>query len=261
MMRSLSIASTGMGAQQLSVEIIAHNLANVSTVGFKKSTAEFQDLMYQTLKEPGTTTGSGTLPVGIQVGSGVQPVSVHRIFKQGDFLQTQNPLDWAVEGEGFFQVDLPDGSIAYTRSGSLRLDSEGNIVTSDGYSLSPALSVPADVRSISVSPSGDVSVLTASSSTPALVGTLELARFPNAAGLESTGKNLYRVTLGSGEAITGVPGQEGFGTVLQGTLENSNVNIAEEMVNMIVAQRAYEINAKVIQTSDEMMAMMNNLKR
>jgi flagellar basal-body rod protein FlgG len=259
MMRALSIASTGMGSQQLSVEIIANNLANVSTVGFKKSRGEFEDLMYQTLKSPGATTGTGTLPVGIQLGSGVIPVSVHRTFAQGEFQQTQNPLDVAIEGDGFFQVTLPDGSTAYTRAGSFSIDSEGNIVTAEGYPLQPNLAIPANAEGITLLPTGILSVQVAGA--PQQIGTIELARFTNPAGLNSMGKNLYQVTDASGEAVTGTPGQEGFGTVLQGALEGSNVNIAEEMVNMIVAQRAYELNSKAIQTTDEMLSMVNNLKR
>lgn len=259
MMRALSIASTGMGSQQLSVEIIANNLANVSTVGFKKSRGEFEDLMYQTLKSPGATTGAGTLPVGIQLGSGVIPVSVHRTFAQGEFQQTQNPLDVAIEGDGFFQVTLPDGSTAYTRAGSFSIDSEGNIVTAEGYQLQPNLAIPANAEGITLLPTGVLSVQVAGA--PQQIGTIELARFTNPAGLNSMGKNLYQITDASGEAVTGTPGQEGFGTVLQGALEGSNVNIAEEMVNMIVAQRAYELNSKAIQTTDEMLSMVNNLKR
>jgi len=261
MMRALSIASTGLGSQQLSVEIIANNLANVSTVGFKKSRGEFEDLMYQTLKSSGATTGTGTLPVGIQIGSGVIPVSIHRTFAQGEFQQTQNPLDLAIEGEGFFQVSLPDGSTAYSRAGSFSVNSQGNIVTAEGYPVLPNLTIPSNAQSISILPTGTVSAVVAGNSAPQQIGTIELARFTNPAGLNSMGKNLYQATAASGDAVTGAPGQQGFGTVLQGALEGSNVNIAEEMVNMIVAQRAYELNSKAIQTTDEMLSMVNNLKR
>jgi len=262
MLRALSIASTGMAAQQLSIEVISNNLANVSTTGFKKSNWDFQDLLYQTITAPGTITGlGGTLPVGLQLGSGVRPVSVYRTFRQGDFLQTQNALDLAIEGTGFFQVTLSDGSIAYTRAGAFKLDSEGGIVTAEGDPILPDLSVPPDAQTINISPNGAFSVVIAGSPTPTQIGTIELARFPNPAGLNSLGKNLFQLTAASGEALTGVPGQEGFGTILQGALEGSNVNIAEEMVNMIVAQRAYELNSKAIQTADEMMAVANNLKR
>lgn len=261
MMRALSIAGTGLGSQQLSVEVIANNLANVSTVGFKKSRGEFQDLMYQTLRSAGATTTTGTLPVGIQLGSGVIPVSVHRTFAQGDFQQTQNPLDLAIEGDGFFQVTLPDGSTGYSRAGSLSLDSEGNIVTAEGYPILPNVTIPSAAQTINILPTGVISVVEATGAAPQQIGTLELARFTNPAGLNSMGKNLYQATAASGEAVTGAPGQEGFGTVQQGSLEGSNVNIAEEMVNMIVAQRAYELNSKAIQTTDEMLSMVNNLKR
>lgn len=261
MLRALSIASTGMAAQQLSVDAIANNLANVSTVGFKKSAWEFQDLMYQTLKVAGTTTETGTLPVGLQIGSGVRPVTVYRIFRQGDFQQTQNPLDLATEGDGFFQVTLPNGSLAYTRSGSFKVNNEGTLVTAEGYPLLPGLSLPSDTQTVTVSPEGAVSVVAGGGASPVEIGTIELARFTNPAGLNSLGKNLFQATSASGEPVTGVPGQEGFGTILQGSLEASNVNIAEEMVNMIIAQRAYEVNSKVIQTADEMLTLVNNLKR
>lgn len=261
MLRALSIAITGMSAQQLSITVISNNLANVSTAGFKKSIGEFQDLMYQTMKAPGAETESGTLPTGIQVGSGVKTVSVYQVFAQGDFQQTGHALDLAIEGEGFFQVTLPDGDTAYTRSGSFKLNQDGNIVTSEGYPMEPNLSVPSNAEVISISPEGIASVTTAGSTAPTQIGTVELARFINPAGLRSLGGTLYEPTEASGEATTGTAGQDGFGRILQGAVEGSNVNIAEEMVNMIVAQRAYEINAKAIQTSDEMLAVANNLKR
>ncbi len=261
MIRALSVASTGMAAQQLTVEVIANNLANVSTTGFKKSAWNFQDLLYHTVRAAGTTTDVGTTPVGIQLGSGVRAVSVHRSFKQGDFRETDSPLDLAIEGEGFFQVSLPDGTSAYTRTGSFKMDSEGNVVTSEGYPILPNISVPANTQTLTVGASGDVSALTAGSTTATVVGTIELARFINPAGLNSLGKNLYQETAASSSPTTGTPGLDGLGTLLQGALEGSNVNIAEEMVSMIVAQRAYELNSKAIQTSDEMMGIANNLKR
>ncbi len=260
MMRALSIASTGMAAQQLSVAVVANNLANVSTVGFKKGRWDFQDLMYQTLKSPGITTPTGQTPVGIQVGTGVDAVSVYRGFSQGDFQQTDAPLDLAIEGDGFFQVTLPDGSTAYTRTGSFKMDSEGRIVTSEGYTVLPDITVPTDTLALTISPQGEINVQPGST-TPTLLGTLELARFTNSAGLNSLGKNLYQTTAASGDPTVGSPGLDGFGTVLQGALEGSNVNIAEEMVNMIIAQRAYELNSKAIQTADEMLAIANNIKR
>lgn len=261
MMRALSIASTGMAAQQLSVAVVANNLANVSTVGFKKSRWDFQDLIYQTLKSPGTTTGTGQVPVGIQIGTGVNPVSVYRGFAQGDFQQTDTPLDFAIEGEGFFQVTLPDGSVAYTRTGSFKMDSDGRIVSAEGYPVLPDITIPADTLSLTVSPQGEVNAVIPGSAAPTLLGTIELARFTNPPGLHSLGKNLYQATAASGDPTTGSAGLNGFGTILQGALEGSNVNIAEEMVNMIIAQRAYELNSKAIQTSDEMLSIANNIKR
>ena len=261
MMRALSIAGTGMAAQQLSIEVIANNLANISTAGYKKSTWEFQDLMYEAMRPAGTTTSTGTLPVGMQIGTGVKPASVHRAFGQGEFQQTQNSLDLAIQGDGFFQVSLPDGTTAYTRAGSFQLDDQGRIVNVDGYPIEPGLTIPQNAKGVSISTDGHVSVTTAGSSTPSQIGTIELARFTNPAGLDSLGKNLFRETAASGSATTGTPGLEGFGLIEQGALESSNVNIAEEMVNMIVAQRAYEINSKAIQVSDEMMGIANNMKR
>jgi flagellar basal-body rod protein FlgG len=260
-MNALSIASTGMSAQQLAVETIANNLANMSTIGFKKSVNEFQDLMYQTVRAAGTSTGTGTLPVGLQIGTGVKPVSIHKIFAQGDFQHTQSPLDIAIQGDGFLQLTMPDGTTAYTRDGALKTDSNGNLVTADGYQILPAMTIPNDAQTISISPQGVLSVIRAGNSTPVQIGTIDLARFSNPAGLNSIGQNLFKPTLGSGDALTGAPGGTGFGTLLQGSLENSNVNIAEEMVNMIVAQRAYEVNSKAIQTSDDMLGVVNNLKR
>lgn len=261
MMRALSIASTGMAAQQLSVAVVANNLANISTAGFKKGRWDFQDLMYQTLKSPGTTTGTGQVPVGIQVGTGVGAVSVYRSFSQGDFQQTEAPLDLAIEGKGFFQVILPDGSTAYTRTGSFKMDSDGRIVTAEGYPVLPDITVPSDTLTLTITPQGEVNAVQAGGTSPTLLGTIELARFTNSAGLNSLGKNLYQATAASGDPTTGSPGLDGFGTVLQGALEGSNVNIAEEMINMIIAQRAYELNSKAIQTADEMLGIANNLKR
>ncbi|MEC4678008.1 MAG: flagellar basal-body rod protein FlgG [Nitrospirota bacterium] len=261
MMRALSIASTGMAAQQLSVAVVANNLANVSTVGFKKGRWDFQDLMYQTLKSPGTTTPTGQVPVGIQVGTGVNAVAVYRGFSQGEFQQTDAPLDLAIEGDGFFQVTLADGSTAYTRTGSFKMDRDGRIVTAEGYTVLPDITVPTDTLTLTITSRGEVNAVQPGSTAPTLLGTLELARFTNPAGLNSLGKNLYQTTAASGDPTVGSPGLDGFGSVLQGALEGSNVNIAEEMVNMIIAQRAYELNSKAIQTSDEMLAIANNIKR
>ena len=261
MMRSLYIASTGMAAQQMAIGVIANNLANVSTTGYKKDVTEFQDLFYQTFRAAGSPTALGVLPVGIQLGSGVQPLTVHKLFGQGDFEQTENSLDIAIEGGGFFQVTLPDGTTGYTRAGTFKLDSEGNVVTSQGFPLLPSLSIPSETKNVSIGPEGVVSVTLAGVTAPEVIGTLELARFINDAGLSALGKNVFQPTSASGEALTGLPGQEGFGTLLQGSLESSNVNIADELVKMIVAQRAYELNSKAIQTSDEMLALVNSLKR
>ncbi len=261
MMRALATAATGLEAQQLAVDVIANNLANVSTIGFKKSFAEFQDLMYQTAKAPGTSTGIGLLPVGIQVGLGVKPVAVHRQFQQGSFQQTQNSLDLAIEGDGFFQVTLPNGSLAFTRAGSFKIDDQARVVTAEGHLLTPNIIVPDETTTINVNPQGQVFAVTTGTPEPTELGQILLARFINPAGLNSIGKNLFQPTLASGESIPGEPGLAGFGTILQSALEASNVNIAEELVNMIVAQRAYEINSKAIQTSDEMLSTVNNLKR
>ena len=261
MIKSLYIASTGMAAQQMAIGVIANNLANVSTTGYKKSVAEFQDLFYETFRAAGSPTALGVLPIGIQLGTGVQPLSVHKLFGQGGFEQTENALDIAIEGGGFFQVTMPDGSTAYTRAGMFKLDNEGNVLSSQGFPLLPSISIPSETKNISISPEGVVSVVLAGATTSETIGTLEIARFTNDAGLSPMGKNLFQPTGASGEPITGLPGQEGFGTLLQGSLENSNVNIADEMIKMIVAQRAYELNSKAIQTSDEMLSLVNGLKR
>lgn len=262
MMRALYISASGMEAQQLNIDIISNNLANVNTSGFKKSRGDFQDLLYQTIRMAGAPSGTGTqVPAGIQIGSGVRPASVQKIFTQGDFQNTQNALDLAIEGEGFFQVSLPDGTTAYTRAGAFKKDNAGRVVTSDGYTVEPAITIPADTLNITVSANGIVSVLQAGNPIPTEIGTIQLTRFSNASGLNSIGRNLFLETAASGEAVTGNAGELGFGTLAQGFLESSNVNIAEELVNMIIGQRAYEINSKAIQTADDMMRTSNELKR
>jgi flagellar basal-body rod protein FlgG len=262
MLRSLFISASGMEAQRLNLDVIANNLANANTVGFKKSRADFQDLMYQNLRTPGATSAEGLqIPSGIMIGLGVRPIAVQKLFTQGDFVQTGNSLDMVIEGDGFFQISLPDGTIAYTRAGAFKLDSEGRIVNSDGYLLEPGITVPANTLNITIGSNGKVTVLQAGSSTPVEIGQIEIAKFANPAGLMPIGKNLFLQTDSSGEAITGIPGSEGMGTISQGFLELSNVNIVEEMVNMIISQRAYEINSKAIQASDEMLQTINNLKR
>ncbi len=262
MIRALWTASTGMEAQQFRIDVIAHNLANINTSGFKKSRVDYQDLLYQEIKSPGASSSPSTmLPTGLQVGQGVRVVATNRLFSQGNFQQTQNPLDLAIEGDGFFQVTLPDGEIAYTRNGELKVDSEGNLVTSDGYTIEPQITIPIDALTITISSDGIVSVTQPGVSTPTEVGNIELGRFVNPAGLKAIGKNLYLATQASGDAVSVVPGTEGAGTIAQGYLEMSNVNVVEEMVNMIVSQRAYELNSKAIQTTDDMLRNINSLKR
>lgn len=262
MIRSLFTAATGMEAQKLNIDVIANNLANANTVGFKKSRADFQELIYQSLKSPGAVSAEGAqVPTGIQVGLGVKPVAVQKMFDQGDFVHTGNSLDLVIEGEGFFQISMPDGTIAYSRAGAFKLDNEGRIVNSDGYPIEPGITIPSDTLSISISSDGKISVLQPGSITPVEVGQIELARFINPGGLKPIGKNLFLATDSSGEATTGNPSAEGLGNINQGFIELSNVNVVQEMVNMIISQRAYEINSKAVQTSDDMLQIANNLKR
>jgi flagellar basal-body rod protein FlgG len=263
MIRALYTASTGLAAQQLNIDVIANNLANINTTGFKKGRADFQDLLYQTLRTPGTaTSGSTEVPTGIQIGLGTKIASVEKLFLQGDFSQTLNELDIVIQGKGFFQITKPDGETAYSRAGAFKLDSDGRIVTSDGYVLEPEISIPDDTLTISIGLDGTVSVIQGGDpSAVTEVGNIETARFPNDGGLLNIGQNLYMPSEASGDATTGTPGEDGYGTIGQGFLEMSNVNVAEEMVNMIVSQRAYEMNSKVIQTSDDMLRTAANLKR
>lgn len=262
MFRSLFTASTGMHAQQLNVDVISHNLANVNTTGFKKGRAEFQDLLYQTIIQPGAPSNDGTqYPTGIQVGLGVRPIAVAKFFTPGDLLNTGNSLDIAIDGEGFFQVTLPDGTVAYTRAGNFRLDRDGRIVTNDGYPLEPGITVPADATQITVGADGRVTVMQPGTVAPVEIGTIEIARFINPGGLKSIGRNLFIETDSSGAPVTGAPGTEGRGILIQGFLEMSNVNIVEELANLIIAQRAFEINSRAVQTSDEMLQTVSALKR
>lgn len=262
MLRSLFSAATGMQSQSLNVDVISNNLANVNTPGFKKSRADFQDLLYQTLRTPGAPSSEGNqIPTGIQVGLGVRPAAVQKIFTQGDFISTGNNLDLVIEGDGFFQVTRPDGTIAYTRSGAFKLDQDGRIVNSDGLPLEPAITIPADTTNITVGTEGAVTVTQSSSTTPVQVGTIELARFINQAGLLAIGRNLFTVTDASGDPITGAPGGEGRGTLTQGFIENSNVNVVEELANLIVAQRAFDLNSRAVTTSDEMLQTTVAMKR
>ena len=260
MMRSLWTSTTGMSAQALNLDVIANNLANVSTSGFKKSRADFQDLLYQIMKVPGSPTSDDTRsPSGIQVGLGVKPAAVTKIFTEGDIIQTGNTLDVAIEGSGFFLVTMPDGNTAYTRAGTLKLDGNGRITTSDGYPIQPEVTIPEDARNVTISETGVISAIVGDSTTSTELGNIDLAYFVNDAGLIAIGKNLFRETESSGVAMIGTPGTNGIGTLLQGYVENSNVNMVEELTQMITAQRAFEINSKVITTSDEMMRTVVNM--
>lgn len=262
MIRALYSSSSGMQAQQLNLDTIANNLANVNTTGFKRTRVDFQDLLYQTYRAPGTAGSQGTtIPTGIQVGHGSRPVATQRIFSQGDFQQTENPLDLVIEGDGFFQVTRPDGTTGYTRAGAFKKDGTGRIVTSEGFLLSPAVTIPADAKEITVGSDGTVSVTLAGQTAASTVGTLQLASFVNPAGLLSVGRNLFTPTAASGSAVVGNPGVTGLGTIAQGFLELANVKVVEEMVAMITSQRAYEANSKAIQTADDMLGISNNLKR
>ena len=261
-MKSLSIAATGMLAQQLNVEVISNNIANMNTTGFKAQRAEFQDLLYQDLERVGAASSdSGTIvPSGIQLGVGVKADSVYRITEQGNLVSTQNPYDIAIQGKGFFQIQLPSGEEAYTRAGSFALSPEGQLVTADGYTVQPGITIPQDAIDVSINAQGEVQVIQAGQTTPTNVGQLSLATFFNEAGLDAQGDNLFLETAASGAANLGVPGATGFGTVLQGFLETSNVNAVSEISALITAQRAYEMNAKVITTSDEMLSVTSNLR-
>jgi len=262
MNRALRTAATGMYAQQLNVEIMANNLANVNTTGFKKSRAEFQDLMYQTLKVSEQSQNPNVQgSTEIQVGNGTLPVATLKSFAQGDIQPTSNPLDVSIQGEGFLQVRRPDGSVAYTRDGALKISGEGTLVTAQGFIVEPGVSFSSDTNSIMISRDGVIEATAAGDTVPVKLGQFELAKFINPAGLRSIGNNLYVETAASGRPINGAAGSEGFGELQQNFLESSNVDIVEEMVNMITAQRAYEINSKTIKTVEEMLSMANNLKR
>jgi flagellar basal-body rod protein FlgG len=253
-MRSLDIAGTGMQAQQTNVEVISNNMANMTTTGFKRRRAEFQDLIYQNLRRVGSdSSDSGTVvPSGAQVGLGVRTAAIYRINEQGNLQQTSNTLDMAIQGNGYFQVTLPTGDTAYTR--------DGTIVTADGYTVQPGLQIPAEATGVTINTSGQVQVTLAGQTAPQTVGQLQLAVFPNEAGLDAQGGNLFIQTAASGAPVTGNPGAAGFGSVMQGFVETSNVNVVTEITNLITAQRAYEMNSKVITSSDEMMATLTNLR-
>jgi flagellar basal-body rod protein FlgG len=263
MMRALYTAATGMAAQERNVDAVANNIANVNTTGFKKARVNFQDLLYQTLRMPGAETADGVLlPEGIQIGHGVRTASISRSFLQGNFTKTEQPLDLAIEGDGFFKVTLPDGTIAYTRDGSFKMDVNGNMVTADGYLIDPSITIPEDATEITITSDGVVNALQPGSPTMQNVGTIELARFANPAGLDGRlGRNLYLETAASGTPTEAQPETEGLGSILQAFLENSNVNIVEEMIAMIIAQRAFQANSNVIRTSDDMLQLANGIRR
>lgn len=262
MIRALYTAASGMTAQQANIDTTANNLANVNTAGFKRSRTEFADMVYQQVRGAGSPTSPATeAPVGLEIGLGTRPVATARDFRPGNLRSTGAPLDLAIEGRGFFQISLPTGETAYTRAGIFHLDAQGSLVTAEGYALQPALQIPANALSVSISKEGTVSVVLSGESAPQQVGNLELASFQNPAGLRALGGNLFAVTTASGEPTTAVPGGEGMGTLAQGFLEDSNVSVVEEMVNMILGQRAYEASSKVVKASDEMLGQVNNLVR
>jgi flagellar basal-body rod protein FlgG len=262
MMRALWTAASGMIAQQSNVDTVANNLANVSTTGFKKSRSDFQDLMYQTIRQAGSSTGPDSqLPTGTQIGLGVRQVATQKMYTQGTFQETGNSLDMAIEGDGFFQITMPDGTLAYTRDGSFKKDSQGRVVTSEGYPLEPQITIPADATDVSISSDGIVSVTVPNQTATQEIGQLQIARFVNPAGLNSMGRNLLTETAASGAPVASNPGTDGAGTLQQKYIEMSNVQVVDEMVNMIVAQRAYEINSKAITTADSMLDTAANLKR
>jgi flagellar basal-body rod protein FlgG len=250
-----------MNAQQQNIDNVANNLANVNTTGFKKSRVEFEDLVYQQLRAPGSPTSTDTeAPIGLESGLGTRAVATARNFSTGNLRSTSAPLDIAIEGAGFFQISLPGGETGYTRSGTFHLNAQGGLVTNEGYPVEPQITVPPNATSVNISKDGIVSAAIAGQPAQQL-GTIELANFQNSAGLEARGGNMFVATSASGDAVTGVPGAEGIGTIQQGFLEDSNVSVVEEMVNMILGQRAYEANSKVIRAADEMLGQSNNLSR
>jgi flagellar basal-body rod protein FlgG len=260
MIRSLWIAKTGLDAQQMQMDVISNNLANVSTNGFKGSRAVFEDLLYQTLRQPGAQSSQQTqIPSGLQIGTGVRPIATERLMTQGNLSQTGNQLDVAISGAGFFQVLMPDGTTAYTRDGSFQTDYQGQLVTSSGFAIQPSITIPSNALTVTIGQDGTVSVTQPGVAAPVQIGSLQLATFINPAGLQSMGSNLYQQTASSGTATTTVPGSNGSGLLNQNYVETSNVNVVEEMVNMIQTQRAYEINSKAITTSDQMLQKLTNM--
>jgi flagellar basal-body rod protein FlgG len=261
-MRALSIAATGMAAQQMNIEVISNNIANLSTTGFKESRVEFQDLLYQNMRSVGSASSdTGTiLPSGLQIGLGVRPAATYRINSQGSLAATGNPLDLAINGEGYLQVQLPDGTTAYTRAGSLQLNATGQIVTADGYTILPSITVPSTATAVTVNASGQILATIAGQTAQQTLGQLQLANFINPAGLDAIGNNLLKDTQASGTATTGNPQTTSFGAIVQGSLETSNVDTVTEVTNLIAAQRAYEMNSKVITTADQMLNTTNQMK-
>jgi flagellar basal-body rod protein FlgG len=261
MIRALSTAASGMEAQQTRLDVTANNIANVSTAGFKKSRAEFQDLMYQTLRAPGPPTGiAGASPTGLHVGMGVRTVSTQRIHTAGDTQQTGNQYDLAIDGNGFFRIALPSGQTAYSRDGAFKLNAEGQLVNGDGYLVDPGITIPTDAQSVSVGADGKVTVTLPNDASAVQVGTIQLATFANPAGLQPMGRNLFRESPASGTPVLATPGENGVGTVTQGTLELSNVKVVEEMIDLIAGQRAYEVNARVVKAADDMLGQTSNLR-
>ncbi|HWP20430.1 MAG TPA: flagellar basal-body rod protein FlgG [Burkholderiaceae bacterium] len=260
MMRSLWISKTGMEAQQVQLDHVSHNLANVATTGYKRASAQFEDLMYQNLRQTGAASSEQTnLPTGLQVGLGVRSVATQRAFTQGNLQQTGNSLDVAINGNGFFQIQMPDGTTAYTRDGSFKTDANGQLVTNNGYAVAPGITVPPNTQSLTIAPDGTVSATVQGTTQPVVLGNLQLASFVNPGGLEPRGQNLFIETAASGVPTANAPGSDGLGTLQQGFLETSNVNVVEELVAMIQTQRAYELNSKAIQTSDQMLQRLAQL--
>ncbi|MEW5889702.1 MAG: flagellar basal-body rod protein FlgG [Pseudomonadota bacterium] len=260
MIRSLWIARTGLDAQQTQLDVTSNNLANVSTNGFKRARAVFEDLLYQTLRQPGASSSAQTqIPSGLQLGTGVRTVATERIHTQGNLVQTGNALDVAIQGPGYFQIQLPDGTTAYTRDGAFQKDSQGQIVTSNGYTLQPSITIPSNALSVTIGADGVVTVLQPGSPAPVQIGQIQLATFVNPGGLQGIGQNLYLETASSGTATPNTPGTNGAGLLNQNYVETSNVNVVEELVNLIQTQRAYEINSRAIQTSDSMLGRLAQL--
>ena len=260
MIRSLWISKTGLDAQQTQMDVTANNLANVSTHGFKRARAVFEDLLYQTIRQPGAQSSQQTqLPSGLQLGTGVKPVATERIHTQGNLQQTSNPMDVAIQGNGFFQVQMPDGSAAYTRSGAFQVNAQGQVVTQSGFPIQPPITVPANTLNVTIARDGIVSAAIAGQTAPTQIGQIQLTGFVNPAGLQSMGENLYIETASSGTPGTNAPGTNGMGLLNQGYVETSNVNVVEELVGMIQTQRAYEINSKAIQSADQMLQKLAQL--